>query len=157
MPCCANLHHPRCCGRGRRRASGHPPEDQVVRDRHDGSARSDKYVGFHVELCQRALADIQKQLGLPKLDVRYQVVKSSNRIPLLQNGTIDIECGSTTNNAVRQQQVSFAVTTYVEEIRIAVRANSGIQQSRSLPAARWLRRRHDERAVVAQARKGERR
>lgn len=87
----------------------------------------DKYVGFHVELCQRALTDIQKQLGLPRLEVKYQTVTSANRIPLLQNGTIDIECGSTTNNAVRQQQVSFAVTTYVEEIRIAVKTSSGIQ------------------------------
>lgn len=87
----------------------------------------DKYVGFHVELCQRALADIQKQLGLPRLDVRYQTVTSATRIPLLQNGTIDIECGSTTNNAVRQQQVAFAVTTYVEEIRMAVKTSSGIQ------------------------------
>jgi len=86
-----------------------------------------KYVGFHIELCQRALADIQKQLGMSKLDVQYQVVSSSNRMPLLQNGTIDIECGSTTNNAARQQQVAFALTTYVEEIRIAVKANSGIQ------------------------------
>ncbi len=87
----------------------------------------DKFVGFHVELCQRALADIQKQLGLPRLEVKYQTVTSSNRIPLLQNGTIDIECGSTTNNAVRQKDVAFAVTTYVEEIRIAVKASSGIQ------------------------------
>ncbi len=86
-----------------------------------------KYVGFHVDLCHRALADIQKQLGLSKLDIQYQVVSSSNRIPLLQNGTVDIECGSTTNNATRQQQVAFALTTYVEEIRIAVKANSGIQ------------------------------
>jgi glutamate/aspartate transport system substrate-binding protein len=44
----------------------------------------------------------------------------------MQNGTIDIECGSTTNNAARQKDVSFAVTTYVEEVRIAVKANSGI-------------------------------
>jgi len=86
-----------------------------------------KYVGFHIDLCHRALADIQKQLGLPKLDIQYQAVSSANRMPLLQNGTIDIECGSTTNNAVRQQQVAFALTTYVEEIRISVKANSGIQ------------------------------
>jgi glutamate/aspartate transport system substrate-binding protein len=86
-----------------------------------------KYVGFHIDLCHRALADIQKQLGLPKLDIQYQAVSSANRMPLLQNGTIDIECGSTTNNASRQQQVAFALTTYVEEIRIAVKANSGIQ------------------------------
>jgi glutamate/aspartate transport system substrate-binding protein len=85
-----------------------------------------KYAGFHVELCQRVLGDIQKQLGLPKLDVKYQAVTSQNRIPLVQNGTVDIECGSTTNNATRQKDVAFAVTTFVEEVRIAVRANSGI-------------------------------
>jgi glutamate/aspartate transport system substrate-binding protein len=72
------------------------------------------------------LADVQKQLGLAKLDVKYQPVTSQNRIPLVQNGTVDIECGSTTNNATRQKDVAFAVTTYVEEVRIAVKANSGI-------------------------------
>jgi glutamate/aspartate transport system substrate-binding protein len=85
-----------------------------------------KYVGFHVDVCQKALADIQKQLGLPKLDIKYQPVTSQNRIPLVQNGTVDIECGSTTNNAARQKDVAFAVTTYVEEVRMAVKANSGI-------------------------------
>ncbi|MBA4177126.1 MAG: amino acid ABC transporter substrate-binding protein [Leptothrix sp. (in: Bacteria)] len=85
-----------------------------------------KYAGFHVEICSRVLADVHKQLGLAKLDVKYQPVTSQNRIPLMQNGTIDIECGSTTNNAARQKDVAFAVTTYVEEVRIAVKANSGI-------------------------------
>jgi glutamate/aspartate transport system substrate-binding protein len=85
-----------------------------------------KYAGFHVELCQRVLADIQKKMGLAKLDIKYQPVTSQNRIPLVQNGTVDIECGSTTNNAARQKDVAFAVTTYVEEVRIAVKANSGI-------------------------------
>ena len=84
------------------------------------------YAGYHVEICQRVLADIQKQLGLAKLDIRYQPVTSQNRIPLVQNGTVDIECGSTTNNATRQKDVAFAVTTFVEEVRIAVKANSGI-------------------------------
>ncbi len=85
-----------------------------------------KYAGFHVEICQRVLADIQKKLGLAKLEIKYQPVTSQNRIPLVQNGTVDIECGSTTNNATRQKDVTFAVTTYVEEVRIAVKANSGI-------------------------------
>ena len=85
-----------------------------------------KYAGFHVEVCQRALADIQKSLGLAKLETKYQAVTSQNRIPLVQNGTVDIECGSTTNNATRQKDVSFAITTFVEEVRIAVKANSGI-------------------------------
>ena len=85
-----------------------------------------KYAGFHYEICTRVLGDVQKQLGLAKLDIKYQPVTSQNRIPLTQNGTVDIECGSTTNNAARQKGVAFAVTTYVEEVRIAVKAGSGI-------------------------------
>jgi len=85
-----------------------------------------KFAGFHVELCERALADIRKQLGMAQMSVKFQPVTSQNRIPLMQNGTIDIECGSTTNNVARQKDVAFAVTTFVEEVRIAVKANSGI-------------------------------
>lgn len=85
-----------------------------------------KFAGYHVEVCQKVLADVQKGLGLAKLDVKYQPVTSQNRIPLVTNGTVDIECGSTTNNATRQKDVAFAPTTYVEEVRIAVKANSGI-------------------------------
>jgi glutamate/aspartate transport system substrate-binding protein len=85
-----------------------------------------KYVGFHTEVCQRVLADIQKKLGMARLEIQYQPVTPQNRIPLVQNGAVDIECGSTTNNAVRQQDVAFAFTTYVGEVRIAVRADSGI-------------------------------
>ena len=85
-----------------------------------------KFVGFHVDVCQRVLADVQKQLGLAKLDVKMQPVTSQNRIPLVQNGTVDIECGSTTNNTARQRDVAFAVTTFVTEVRMAVKANSGI-------------------------------
>ena len=85
-----------------------------------------KYTGFHYEVCQKVFADIQKQLGLAKLEIKYQPVTSQNRIPLVQNGTVDLECGSTTNNATRQKDVAFAPTLYVEEVRIAVKANSGI-------------------------------
>jgi glutamate/aspartate transport system substrate-binding protein len=85
-----------------------------------------KYAGYHVEICQRVLGDIQKQLKLKSLNINYQAVTSQNRLPLVANGTVDIECGSTTNNATRQKDVAFAVTTYVEEVRIAVKANSGI-------------------------------
>ncbi len=91
-----------------------------------------KYTGYHVEICQKVLADIQKQLGLAKLDIKYQPVTSQNRIPLVQNGTVDIECGSTTNNVARQKDVSFAVTTFVEEVRMAVKANSGINAIKDL-------------------------
>ena len=85
-----------------------------------------KYTGFHYDVCQHVLADVQKSLGLAKLDIKYQPVTSQNRIPLVQNGTVDLECGSTTNNATRQKDVAFAPTLYVEEVRIAVKANSGI-------------------------------
>ena len=85
-----------------------------------------KYAGFHTEMAQRIAADLQKQLGLAKMDTKFQPVTSQNRIPLVQNGTVDLECGSTTNNATRQKDVAFAMTTYMEEVRIAVKANSGI-------------------------------
>ena len=84
-----------------------------------------KYTGYHVEICQAILADLEKAVG-KKIEIKYQSVTSQNRIPLVQNGTVDIECGSTTNNATRQKDVSFAHTTFVEEVRIAVKANSGI-------------------------------
>jgi glutamate/aspartate transport system substrate-binding protein len=85
-----------------------------------------KYTGFHYDVCQHVIADIQKQLGLAKININYQPVTSQNRIPLVQNGTVDLECGSTTNNAARQKDVAFAPTLYVEEVRIAVKANSDI-------------------------------
>jgi glutamate/aspartate transport system substrate-binding protein len=84
-----------------------------------------KYVGYHIEICERIVANLEKAAGR-KIDIKYQSVTSQNRIPLVQNGTVDIECGSTTNNATRQKDVAFAVTTYVEEVRMAVKANSGI-------------------------------
>ena len=86
-----------------------------------------KYVGFHTEMSEKIAADLQKQLKMPKLDVKFQPVTSQNRIPLVQNGTVDLECGSTTNNAARQKDVAFAMTTYVEEGRIVVKANSPIK------------------------------
>ena len=91
-----------------------------------------KYVGFHTEMAERILADIQKQLGLAKLDIKRQPVTSQNRVPLVTNGTVDLECGSTTNNASRAKDVAFAITTYVEEVRIATKANSGIQSIKDL-------------------------
>lgn len=85
-----------------------------------------KYVGYHVDICQIILSNIQKKLGLKQLEIKYVPVTSQNRIPLLLNGTIDIECGSTTNNLARQKDVAFAVTTFVEEVRMAVQAKSNI-------------------------------
>jgi glutamate/aspartate transport system substrate-binding protein len=85
-----------------------------------------KYTGFHVEICERVIADIKKAVQLDKLNVNYQLVTPQNRIPLVVNGTVDIECGTTTNNAARQKDVAFAPTLYVEGVRIAVKSSSGI-------------------------------
>ena len=91
-----------------------------------------KFVGFHTEMGERIIDDLKKQLGTPALKTSYQPVTSQNRIPLLLNGTIDFECGSTTNTRARQKDVDFAMTTYVEEVRIAVRADSGIKSIKDL-------------------------
>jgi len=85
-----------------------------------------KYVGFHTEMAERIIDDLSKGAGKP-LTINYQVITSQNRVPLVQNGTIDFECGSTTNNTARQKDVDFAVTTYVEEVRILTKTNSGIK------------------------------
>jgi glutamate/aspartate transport system substrate-binding protein len=81
-----------------------------------------QFTGYHVELCQRILKAV-----LPGVAVEYVPVTSANRIPLVQNGTVDIECGSTTNNAARQKDVAFAFTTYVTEVRTAVKTDSKIK------------------------------
>ena len=91
-----------------------------------------KYVGFHTEMAEHIISDIRKQLGLAALETKYQPVTSQNRVPLVTNGTVDFECGSTTNNAARQKDVAFAVTTYVEEVRMVVKANSGIASIKDL-------------------------
>ncbi|RYZ01435.1 MAG: transporter substrate-binding domain-containing protein, partial [Comamonadaceae bacterium] len=85
------------------------------------------YGGYHVELCEQVVAAL-----LPGVKISYLVVTSQNRMPLVQNGTVDIECGSTTNNSARKQQVAFAVTTYVTEARLAVKAASGIERAEQL-------------------------
>ena len=85
-----------------------------------------QYTGYHVELCEKIIDTIKKQINAPAVKTEYTLVTSQNRIPLVENGTVDIECGSTTNNAARQKQVAFGLTTYVTEVRMAVRANSGL-------------------------------
>lgn len=91
-----------------------------------------KYTGFHVDICEHVIADIKKAIQLDKLEVKYQLVTPQNRIPLVQNGTVDIECGTTTNNAARQKDVAFAPTLYVEGVRLAVKSTSGIRSTAQL-------------------------
>lgn len=88
--------------------------------------QNQKPVGYHIDICLKIVDAVKAKLGLPKLDVQYQPVTSQNRIPLVTNGTVDLECGSTTNNQARQNQVAFAPTTYVTTVRMAVKKSSGI-------------------------------
>lgn len=84
-------------------------------------------VGYMMDLCAKVVDAVKTRLKMPGLAVRYQAVTSQNRIPLMQNGTIDIECGSTTNSVARQQQVAFSVTPFITSIRMVVRKDSGIK------------------------------
>ncbi len=83
------------------------------------------FTGYHVDLCLAIVDRMKKSLGRD-IAVKYQPVTSQNRISLVQNGTVDLECGSTTNNEARARDVAFGLTTYVTEVRMAVKANSGI-------------------------------
>lgn len=85
-----------------------------------------KYVGFHTEMAERIVDDLSKKLGKP-LKITYLPITSANRIPLAKKGIFDFECGSTTNNRARAQEAAFANTTYVEEVRIAVKKDSNIK------------------------------
>jgi glutamate/aspartate transport system substrate-binding protein len=87
-----------------------------------------KPIGYSIDLCQKVVDAVKKNLGLAQLNVQYQLVTSANRIPLLANGTVDIECGSTTNNADRQKQVAYAPTTFVTANRIVYKKSSGIKK-----------------------------
>jgi glutamate/aspartate transport system substrate-binding protein len=83
-------------------------------------------IGYAMELCMRVVDAVKAELKMPNLKVNLQPVTSSNRIPLLQNGTIDLECGSTTNSVKRQEQVAFGPTYFVINVTAAVKRNSGI-------------------------------
>ena len=83
-------------------------------------------IGYAMDLCMKVVDAVKAELKLPALKVALQPVTSSNRIPLLQNGTIDLECGSTTNSVARQQQVAFGPTYFVINVTAAVKKTSGI-------------------------------
>ena len=85
-----------------------------------------KPIGYAMELCGKVVDAVKADLKMPDLKVNYAPVTSSNRIPLLENGTIDLECGSTTNSVARQKQVSFGPTYFVINVTAAVKKDSGI-------------------------------
>lgn len=84
-------------------------------------------VGYSHEIALKIVEAIKKELNAPKLQVKLTPITSQNRIPLVQNGTIDFECGSTTNNTERQQQVAFSNTIFIIGTRLMTKTNSGIK------------------------------
>jgi len=85
-----------------------------------------KPIGYSVELCEQIVPYIQAALDLPKLDIRYNPTTSATRIPLIANGTIDLECGNTTNKLERHKFVSFAPTTFVAQVVLVARKDAGV-------------------------------
>jgi glutamate/aspartate transport system substrate-binding protein len=85
-------------------------------------------VGYAMQLCGRIVDAVKNELKMPKLEVKYQLVTSANRIPLMANGTIDLECGSTTNNLERQKQVWFTITHFVTANRWVARKSAKLNQ-----------------------------
>jgi glutamate/aspartate transport system substrate-binding protein len=85
-----------------------------------------KPIGISLDLCAAIVERIKGELKLPALAVNTTPVNSSNRIPLIQNGTVDIECGGTANNLTRQKQVAFSVATFVSQPRWLTKSSSGV-------------------------------
>jgi glutamate/aspartate transport system substrate-binding protein len=84
-------------------------------------------VGYAMDLCMRIVEAVKAELKLAKLDVKLNPVTSATRIPLMANGTIDLECGSTTNNLERQKQVAFTITHFVTANRYVAKKASNIK------------------------------
>jgi glutamate/aspartate transport system substrate-binding protein len=91
-----------------------------------------KVVGYSHDIAQQIVKEIQQAINAPTLQVRMIPVNAQNRIALMQNGTIDLECGGTTNNKERAQQVGFSNTISVTETRLLTKANSGIHSFNDL-------------------------
>jgi len=84
-------------------------------------------IGYSHDLQMKVVEALKQKLGMPDLKVRYNLVTSQTRIPLVQNGTVDLECGSTTNNLERQKQVAFSVGIFEVGTRLLTKKTSGIK------------------------------
>lgn len=91
-----------------------------------------KPLGFGWEMCKLIAEEVKKETGRKDLVVESQAVTSQNRIPLIQNGTVDVECGSTTNNSERGKQVTFAINYFYTGTRFLVKSDSGIKSINDL-------------------------
>jgi ABC-type amino acid transport substrate-binding protein len=86
-----------------------------------------KPIGFSMDIANAVVQEVRKQTGKPVLEIQYLPVTSQNRIPLVLNGTVDLECGSTTNNSQRGKDVAFAINHFYTGTRLLVKKSSGIK------------------------------
>ncbi|MBN3853636.1 transporter substrate-binding domain-containing protein [Paraburkholderia sp. Ac-20340] len=91
-----------------------------------------KVIGFSQDICDRIIAAVKARAQRPNLEVRFIPVTSQNRIPLVQNGTVDLECGVTTHLRSRQSQVTFSNTFFIASTRLLTRKESGIHDFKDL-------------------------
>ena len=91
-----------------------------------------KPIGFSLDLCNLVVTKVKARLGMPDLKTVYQGVNSSNRIPLVKNGTVDIECGSTANTIQRQSEVAFSFTTYAPQFKWIALKTSDLKTTANL-------------------------
>ncbi|HEX4333534.1 MAG TPA: amino acid ABC transporter substrate-binding protein [Usitatibacter sp.] len=89
-------------------------------------------VGYSVDLCMKVVEAVKRSLKMPNLEVKKQVVTSANRIPLIANGTVDLECGSTVNNIERQKIVNFSITTFLVNTKFIAKKSSNIHALKDL-------------------------
>lgn len=95
-----------------------------------------KPIGYTMDLCYKIVDRIKSELNMPKLKVKLVPTNPQTRIPLLANGTIDMECGSTTNNLTRSKQIDYLAITFITGTKLAVKKGSGIQQIEDLNGKR---------------------
>ena len=89
-------------------------------------------IGYSMDLCAAIVEEVKKELAMSQLNVKFNPVTPQTRIPLMENGTIDLECGSTTNTLTRQKQVSFAPTTFITGTKLVVKKSARVKSYRDL-------------------------
>ena len=93
---------------------------------------SQKVVGYSIDLCLKIADALKQELSLPDLEVKYVPVNIQNRMALVSNGTVDLECGSTVNTLARQKQVDFTLIPFIAADRVMVKKDSGIKEVEEL-------------------------
>jgi len=106
--------------------SGSPVLERIAEDGVINIGNDGEPVGFSIDLCMNIVDSVEEAIG-EEVEVNWVAVNPQTRIPLMANGTIDLECGSTTNKLSRQEQVDYAYTTYITGTKILTKDGSGIE------------------------------